>query len=128
MATQTVEFIAPTGRTITANLFNIGSDDIVASVLATESVNRIGLYNAVFTDIDADTYRIMGVESGELICSWWVDLLFETGVYLGCEIPASFIRAALGLNDNNLSEVLAAILASRVSVTLGPRSAVPCYR
>lgn len=58
MATQTIEFSATPGLTITAKLFALGSDTVVDSVVATEKTNDKGRYVAVFTDLPAGTYRM----------------------------------------------------------------------
>lgn len=56
MATQTLEFNATTGLTLTAKLFAVGSDTITASVAATEKTNHKGRYYAAFTDVAAGDY------------------------------------------------------------------------
>lgn len=60
MATQTLEFTAGTGLTITCKLFAIGSDTLVASATATEKTNDLNRYSVSYTDIPAGTYRLNG--------------------------------------------------------------------
>ncbi len=60
MATQTLEFNATTGLTITAKLFAIGSDTVVDSVTAMERTNDKGRYRAAFADVHAGRYRLNG--------------------------------------------------------------------
>lgn len=63
MATQTLEFTAGTGLTITCKLFAIGSDTLVASATATEKTNDKNRYSVSYTDIPAGTYRLNGFVS-----------------------------------------------------------------
>lgn len=58
MATQTIEFSATPGLTITAKLFALGSDTVAASVVATEKTNDKGRYEAEFTNVAAGPYRM----------------------------------------------------------------------
>ena len=58
MATQTLEFNATQGLTLTAKLFAIGSDTVVQSVSATAKTNDKGRYAAAFTDVPAGRYRL----------------------------------------------------------------------
>ena len=82
MATQTVEFRAPTGQTITAKLFTVGSDTEVASVAATEASNRKGTYAAVYTDKPAAEYQLIALNaSGVPVASWLVTLTLSTATF-----------------------------------------------
>ena len=57
-ATQSVEFGASAGQTVTAKLFAAGSDTVVQTASAvTAAANRTGVYTATFTDAAAGTYR-----------------------------------------------------------------------
>ena len=58
METQTLEFNATQGLTLTAKLFFRGSDTVVGSVAATQKTNDKGRYTAVFTDVPAGKYRL----------------------------------------------------------------------
>lgn len=58
MATQTLEFTAGTGLTLTCKLFAIGADTVVASASATEKTNDKNRYTVAFTDIPAGDYRM----------------------------------------------------------------------
>lgn len=60
MPTQTLEFTAGTGLTITCKLFAVGSDTLVASATATEKTNDLNRYSVSYTDIPAGTYRLNG--------------------------------------------------------------------
>lgn len=81
MATQTVEFRAATGLTITAKLFAAGSDTEVASVTATEATNRKGTYSAAYTDVAAGEYQLIALNSGIPVASWWVTLTLTTATF-----------------------------------------------
>jgi len=81
VATQTVEFRAATGLTITAKLFSAGSDTEVASVTATEATNRKGTYSAAYTDVPAGEYQLIGLNSGTPVASWWTTLTLSTSTF-----------------------------------------------
>jgi hypothetical protein len=95
-ATQTVEFIAPTGQGVTAKLFAPGSDTQVASVTATEQTNRKGVYRAVYTDVPAGAYRLLALVGTTPVASWWTDLLLSTATYQSYEIALSAIGGGVG--------------------------------
>ncbi len=82
MATQTVEFRAATGLTITAKLFSAGSDTEVASVSATEATNRKGTYLAAFTSVAAGEYVLIAFDTTPIpVASWWVTLTNTTATF-----------------------------------------------
>jgi hypothetical protein len=64
MATQTLEFSAGTGLTISCKLFAVGSDTVVATATATEKTNDKNRYSVAYTDIPAGAYRLNGFVSG----------------------------------------------------------------
>lgn len=81
-ATQTIEFRAVTGQTVTAKLFAAGSDTEVASVTATEATNRKGTYTATFTDVAAGEYQLLAFNATPIpVASWWVTLAATTATY-----------------------------------------------
>lgn len=83
MATQTLEFNATTGLTITCKLFAIGSDTVVASVAATEKTNDKNRYSVAFTNIPAGRYRLNGfVGSVGGFVNETYNLLLITAVFL----------------------------------------------
>ena len=63
MATQTLEFTAATGLTITCKIFAVGSGTLVDSATATEKTNDKNRYSVSYTDIPAGTYRLNGFVS-----------------------------------------------------------------
>jgi len=58
MATQTLEFSAGTGLTLSCKLFAIGSDTVVDTQTATEKTNDKNRYSVAFTDVPAGAYRL----------------------------------------------------------------------
>ena len=88
MATQTVEFQAASGQTITAKLFTPGSDTEVASASATERTNDKGTYRVAYTDVAAGAYRLKGLVSSTAVCSWRVDLTLTTATFYAREPTA----------------------------------------
>jgi hypothetical protein len=135
MSTQTVEFRAATGLTITAKLFAAGSDTQVASVTATEATNRKGTYLAVYTSVAAGEYQLIAFDSQPIpVASWWVTLTLSTatfGVYdkadtrdintravdIQSKLPAALVSgrmdASVGAMANNV--ITAASMASDAS-------------
>lgn len=88
MATQTVEFSAAHGQTVTAKLFPRGSDTQAASVTATAATNRTGVYYAAYTDVAAGVYQLIAVNgSGTKLAEWWVTLTLTTATFQAYEVP-----------------------------------------
>ena len=105
MATQTIEFGAPAGQTVTARLFAAGSDTVVATASATARTNATGIYTAAFTDLTPGLYRLIGTNAaGTLLCQWWVRTLAATGTYSATETPDadSITRDRMGYLDGVL--------------------------
>lgn len=87
MATQTIIFTGPTGRTLTAKLFPHGSDTLQESVSATEATNRKGYYSAAFTDAPAGDYSLHIFEGANLIGVGIVNnLTLSTATFYEAEI------------------------------------------
>ena len=100
MATQTVEFSAPSGQTVTAKLFSPGSDTQVDSASATEETNRTGVYSVDYVDVAAGLYRLIAVNSGgTLLAQWWVDLTLTTATFQSYEMPVSVMQSGLSTFD-----------------------------
>jgi hypothetical protein len=109
MATQSVEFSAPSGQTITARLFSAGSDTVAQTASAvTEATNRNGVYTATFTNAAAGAYRLIATNSGgTLLAQWWVDLTLTTETFQSYEMPVSVIQS--GLSTLNAAGVRTAV-------------------
>jgi hypothetical protein len=58
MTTQTLEFSAGTGLTLSCRLFALGSDTVVATASAIEKTNDKNRYSVAFTSIPAGAYRM----------------------------------------------------------------------
>ncbi|MGA1562816.1 MAG: hypothetical protein ACO376_07505, partial [Gammaproteobacteria bacterium] len=101
MATQSVEFSAASGQTVTARLFSAGSDTVVQTASAvTEATNRDGVYTATFTDAAAGAYRLIATNSGgTLLAQWWVDLTLTTATFQAYEMPVSVVQSGLSTLD-----------------------------
>lgn len=87
MATQIVEFIAPTGQTLTASIFLVGSDTVVQSLSATEQTNRKGVYRVSYIDAPANTYRLIAFSGAIPVAAWWVQLTLTDATFQSYEMP-----------------------------------------
>ena len=96
-ATQSVEFGASAGQTVTAKLFAAGSDTVVQTASAvTAATNRTGVYTATFTDVAAGTYRLIATNAaGTLLAQWWVDLTLTTATFQAYEMPVTGFGTAV---------------------------------
>lgn len=90
MATQTVEFLAVYGQTLTAKLYAVGSDALVQTAsVVTEQTNRIGVYRATFTDAAAGEYELHVATSGGVpVARWYVTLTLTTATFATYDGPA----------------------------------------
>lgn len=92
MATQTIEFGAPAGQTVTARLFAAGSDVVVATATATARTNATGVYTAAFSNLTPGLYRLIGTNAaGTLLCQWWTLTESATATYQAYEVPPSIV-------------------------------------
>ena len=122
MATQTIEFAAPSGQTIsTVRLFAAGSDTIVDTAAATEYTNAKMVYYAQFTNLPAGLYRLVAINAaGTGLVTWWVRTLAATGTYPATETPDA--DAVTLARMTTLDSVLIASNSNQrtVSVSGGP--------
>ena len=90
MATQTVEFLAVYGQTLTAKLYAVGSDTLVQTASAVaEQTNRIGVYRATFTDAAAGEYELHVATSGGIpVARWYTTLTLTTATFATYDGPA----------------------------------------
>ena len=96
MATQTIEFGAPAGQTVTARLFAAGSDTVVATATATARTNATGVYTAAFTNLTPGLYRLIGTNAaGTLLCQWWTLTESATATYPAYEVPPAVVADAV---------------------------------
>lgn len=92
MATQTIEFRAATGLTLTAKLFLPGNDAEVDSQNATEATNRKGTYSVSYTDVSAETYLLIAFSGTTPVASWWVDLTLTTATFQAYDTPQAIVK------------------------------------
>lgn len=120
MATQTVEFIAASGLTLTAKLFAVNNDTVVQTASAVaEEANRKSVYLATFTDVPAGTYQIIGFSSGLPVANWEVDLTLTTATFRAYDpINPVAIRNAVGLANADLDAQLDALYNNSITTVL----------
>ena len=97
MATQTIEFAAATGETITAKLYAAGSDTVAATASSvTEQTNRKGVYYAVVTSTLSGVYRLVVTDASDVpLATWWVALADATATYIAHETAPETVAAAV---------------------------------
>ena len=102
MATQTVEFLAVYGQTLTAKLFAVGSDTLGQTASAvTEQTNRIGVYRATFTDAPAGEYELHVATSGGIpVARWYVTLTLTTATFPTYETAVRSVTARVTANTD----------------------------
>ena len=72
MATQQIEFFAPSGLTLTVALYAAGSDIVAYTASAVvEQVNRKGVYRATFSGVAAGTYQLLALSGSIAVASYW---------------------------------------------------------
>lgn len=103
MATQTVEFLAVYGQTLTAKLYAVGSDTLVQTASAvTEQANRSGVYRATFTDAPAGEYELHVATSGGIpVARWYVTLTLTTTTFQAYDTAVRSVTAAVTVGTNN---------------------------
>jgi len=92
MATQTVEFRAASGATLTAKLFAVGSDSVVQTASAvTEATNRKGTYAATFTDPGAAEFELVAFSGTTPVCRWFCALTLTTATFQAYEVRTASV-------------------------------------
>jgi hypothetical protein len=126
MATQTLEFSAGTGLTLSCKLFALGSDTVVDTQTATEKTNDKNRYSVAFTSIPAGAYRMnafVGATGG--FANEVYDLTLTTATFYPRDeaaaggLDAAGVRAAVGLASANLDTQLSGINAKTQLITTG---------
>lgn len=106
MPTQQIEFEAPSGMTLTAKLYAIGSDTVAYTASScVEQTNRKGYYIATFANLTAGTYQLVATVGSTAVAIWWgyaedTNSIFQfgqsSGVLLNKAItPLSFTDGAI---------------------------------
>jgi hypothetical protein len=104
MATQTVEFRAAPGLSLTVRLFAIGSDTIVQTASScTEATNRKGTYAAVFTDPGAAEFELVALSGTTPVCRWFVTLTLTTATFQAYEVRTQAVVGAVGSVTNRVT-------------------------
>lgn len=80
--TQTVEFHAEQGLSLTAKLFAVGSDTVVATAsTVVAATNRKVIYSAAFTEVPAGTYELIAFDGQDVAACWYVVMAAANGTY-----------------------------------------------
>ena len=104
MATQTVEFRAASGLTLTVRLFAVGSDTIVQTASScTEATNRKGTYAATFTDPGAAEFELVALSGTTPVCRWFVTLTLTTATFQAYEVRTQAVVGAVGSVVNRVT-------------------------
>lgn len=86
MASNYVEFQAPTGLTLTASLFAEASDTVAYTANSVlEQTNRKGIYKAGFTSQPTGEYQIIAFDGTNPVAVWWVSITSSSGTYTAGE-------------------------------------------
>ena len=102
MATQTVEFRAASGLSLTVRLFAVGSDTIVQTASAVvESGNRKGTYSSLFADVPAGEYELIAFSGAVPVCRWFVTLTLTTATFQAYEVRTAGVVAPVTVGTNN---------------------------
>jgi hypothetical protein len=97
MGTQTVEFRAAPGLTLTAKLFTAGSDTVVQTASAvTEATNRKGTYAATFTDPGAAEFELIALSGATPVARWFCTLTLTTATFQAYEVRTAAVVGAVG--------------------------------
>lgn len=112
--TQSVEFPASTGATLTAKAYPVGSDTATQTAgSTTEATNRKGLYVATFTDLAAGTWFISALDAG--------GQCFFEGIAKVTLTTATFQVLDFGnVTDDNVSTVATAVAGANSEPTSPP--------
>ena len=101
MATQTVEFRAAPGLTLTARLFTPGNDTVVQTASAvTEATNRKGTYAATFTDPGAAEFELIALSGTTPVCRWFCTLTLTTATFQAYEVRTAAVVARVTANTD----------------------------
>jgi len=106
MATQTVEFRAAPGLTLTARLFTPGSDTIIQTASAvTEATNRKGTYAATFADPGAAEFELIALSGTTPVCRWFCTLTLTTATFQAYEVRTAAVVARVTANTDQWNGV-----------------------
>jgi hypothetical protein len=129
MATQQIEFEAPSGMTLTCTLHVAGSDTIAKTASAVvEQTNRKGVYRATFSSVSANTYQLIARSGSTGVAAWWgyaqdiaATFSFGTNVTKTDGYVNSFISEQIASdieNDSNNWDIASAVLGARSATSV----------
>ena len=95
MATQTIQFIAESGLTLSVQLFARYSDTVASTATATEATNRLGTYTVAFTDETEGYYEIAAKVGSVVFATYEVYLEAATGTYAAYDPMDPSVKLAL---------------------------------
>lgn len=99
MATQTVEFLAVYGSTLTARLYAVGGSTIIQTASAvTEISGKPGVYLATFTDAPAAEYELHAyLTAGTVpVARWYVTLTLTTATFAAYDTTVRSVQDKTG--------------------------------
>jgi hypothetical protein len=106
MATQTVEFRAAPGLTLTAGLFIPGSDTVVQTASAvTEATNRKGTYAATFADPGAAEFELIALSGTTPVARWFCTLTLTTATFQAYEVRTAAVVSRVTANTDQWNGV-----------------------
>ena len=119
MTTHSAVLAVPAGLTLTAQLFTMAAPDTVYKTAGsvTYRTNDTGEAVAVFTDVDADDYKVVYFSGARWVARGYrtftgTDGETATDTPPTAELDSAVIRAALGMSSADLDAQLDAILAA----------------
>jgi hypothetical protein len=124
MATQTVEFRAAPGLTLTAKLFTAGSDTVVQTASAvTEATNRKGTYAATFTDPGAAEFELIALSGTTPVARWFCTLTLSTATFQAYEVRTAAVVSRVTANTDQWGGVTVTGMPLPTSSYTAPPSA-----
>jgi hypothetical protein len=129
MATQQIEFEAPSGLTLTCTLHQAGSDTVSYTASAvTEQTNRKGIYRATFSSVAGNTYQLIARSGSTGVAAWWgyvqdiaATFSFGTSVTKTDGYVNSYISEQIASdieNDSNNWDIASAVLGARSATSV----------
>ena len=104
MATQTVEFLAVYGQTLTARLYAVGGSTVIQTASSvTEISGKPGIYLAAFTDVPAAEYEIWGyLTVGAVpVARAYVTLTLTTATFATYDMTVRSVTNSVTVGTNN---------------------------
>lgn len=91
MATQVIEFVVPSGLTVTLSAFTVKTDTAVLTDSAcSERTNKKGYYTCTFTGTLAGTYDLVVKVGTDIIATDQVEIINASATFQAASIVGSF--------------------------------------